>query len=74
MEHTSTVIERNNVIVKESNEQLEETVHIFRDMSEASEEVVKVSTVLEDELEHILSIKEDLLDLSGKLRKCQRFQ
>ncbi len=69
VEHTSTVIERNNVIVKESNEQLEETVHIFRDMSEASEEVVKVSTVLEDELEHILSIKEDLLGFIRKIKE-----
>lgn len=68
VEHTCDVIERNNTIVNESNEQLNETIHIFHNISSSSEEVVKVSTVLDNELKSLLDIKEELLAYIQKIR------
>lgn len=67
VDHTSNVINLNNTIVKESNDQLEETVQIFHNISSSSEDVVKVSSVLESELKNILTIKEELMECIQKI-------
>lgn len=67
VDHTSNVIDLNNTIVRESNDQLEETVQIFHNISSSSEDVVKVSSVLEAELKNILAIKEKLLEYIHKI-------
>ncbi len=67
VDHTSNVIDLNNTIVRESNDQLEETVQIFHNISSSSEDVVKVSSVLEAELKNILAIKEKILEYIHKI-------
>lgn len=67
VDHTSNVIDLNNTIVRESNDQLEETVQIFHNISSSSEDVVKVSSVLDTELKNILTIKEELLQYIQKI-------
>ncbi len=69
VEETRHVIDHNNVIVEQSNEQLKATVRIFHDIADSSEDVVQVSGVLEAELEHILVIKEQLLEFIEKIRQ-----
>ncbi len=59
---TNKAINRNSVVVKESHEQLNDTVKIFETMINSSEEVIKVTGVLKEELANIVSIKERLLD------------
>lgn len=54
------VIDNNNVIVKESNEKLNDTVKIFESMLHSSEEVITVTGMLKDELANIIDIKERL--------------
>lgn len=57
----SKVIDNNNVIVKESNEKLDDTVKIFEIMLNSSEEVIAVTNTLKAELAKIIDIKDQLL-------------
>ncbi len=61
VDDTHKVIERNNKVVVESNEKLEDTVKIFKTMLKSSEEVIEVTDLLKNELEDIVEIKEQLL-------------
>ena len=54
------VIDNNNVIAMESNEKLNDTVKIFENMLNSSEEVISVTSLLKEELENIISIKDRL--------------
>ncbi len=56
------VIDNNNVIVKESNEKLNDTVKIFENILHSSEEVISVTNMMKRELENIVEIKEHLLE------------
>jgi len=55
------VIDNNNVIAMESNEKLNDTVKIFENMLNSSEEVISVTNMLKEELSNIISIKDHLL-------------
>ena len=44
----------------ESNEKLEHTIEIFRNMLTSSEEVISVTSLLKQELENIITIKDRL--------------
>lgn len=55
------VIDNNNVIAQESNEKLDDTVKIFENMLNSSEEVIRVTSLLKEELGNIIAIKERLL-------------
>lgn len=61
VEDTHKVIDRNSQVVNASNDQLEDTVKIFKVMLEASESVIQIAEVLKIELEDIVDIKEKLL-------------
>lgn len=61
MNDISKVIDNNNVIVKESNEKLDDTVKIFEIMLNSSEEVIAVTNTLKAELAKIIDIKDQLL-------------
>lgn len=54
------VIDNNNVIAMQSNDKLNDTVKIFENMLNSSEEVISVTSLLKDELENIVSIKDSL--------------
>lgn len=54
------VIDSNNVIVRESNDKLNDTVKIFESMLHSSEEVMNVTGILKQELIHIIDIKNHL--------------
>ena len=54
------VIDNNTVIAMESNEKLEHTIEIFRNMLTSSEEVISVTSLLKQELENIITIKDRL--------------
>lgn len=61
VDDTYKVIERNSQVVTESNERLDDTVKIFKDILSSSEEVMEVTDLLKKELEDIVEIKEQLL-------------
>ncbi len=60
VDEVNQVIDKNNVIVKESNDKLNDTVKIFESMLHSSEEVINVTELLKNELENIVDIKERL--------------
>lgn len=57
---TNKVIDHNTVIVKESNEKLDDTVKLFDAMLESSEQVIGETEKLKGELSGIVEIKERL--------------
>lgn len=61
VEDTHKVMNQNNEVVNDSNEKLEDTVTIFKNMLESSEEVIKVTELLKSELADIVEIKDQLL-------------
>lgn len=61
VEETNKVIDYNNIIVKESNEKLDDTVKIFDTILHSSEEVISVTDLLKEELAHIVELKDQLL-------------
>lgn len=58
---TNKVIDYNNVVVKESNDKLNDTVKIFENMLHSSEEVIAVTGILKEELVNIIGLKDRLL-------------
>lgn len=72
VEKTNEVIDYNNVIVKESHTKLDDTIHIFKSMFHASEEVTAVTEVLKEELTSIVSLKEQLLEEMEKVQEVSR--
>lgn len=72
VEHTSKIMDYNNVIVRESHDKLNNTIQIFETMLHSSEEVIKVTDMLEDELKNIVVIKEHLLESMGKLESISQ--
>lgn len=60
IEHTTSIIDRNNDIVKESDEKLDYTVSIFKSMLESSDKVMDITELLANELRSIMEIKESL--------------
>ena len=61
VEEIKKVMDNNNVIAKESNEKLDDTVEIFKTMLASSQEVIHVTALLKEELAHIVTIKDHLL-------------
>lgn len=72
VEKTNKVIDSNNVIVQESHAKLNDTIHIFKSMLHASEEVTTVTEVLKEELTGIVSLKEQLLEEMEKVQEVSR--
>lgn len=60
IENTSSMIDRNNEIVKESDEKLDYTVSIFHNMLKSSDTVLEITKLLENELRGIMDIKDSL--------------
>lgn len=56
------VIDNNTSIAMQSSEQLSDTVKIFETMLHSSEEVISVTSLLKDDLENIIAIKDKLLE------------
>mgnify|MGYP002472064167 CR=1 FL=1 len=61
VEEIKKVMDNNNVIAKESNEKLNDTVEIFKTMLASSQKVINVTNLLKEELVHIVMIKDRLL-------------
>ena len=61
VEDTHAVIDRNSKAVNDSNKKLEDTVHTFKIMLKSSEEVIRVTELLKNELADIVKIKNQLL-------------
>lgn len=69
---TNKVIDRNTVIVRESNEKLDDTVKIFDTMLKSSEEVIEETGRLKDGLGGIVEIKERLQDAMQQVEKISQ--
>lgn len=69
---TNKVIDRNSVIVQESNEKLDDTVKIFDTMLKSSEQVIEETDKLKGELGGIVEIKERLLDAMQQVEKISQ--
>ena len=72
VEDTHKVIDQNSEVVNASNEQLEDTINIFRIMLESSEEVINITEMLKNELESIVTIKEQLLGAMKRVEDISR--
>lgn len=72
VEETNHAIECNNVIVKESNDKLDDTVKIFETMLHSSEEVISVTDMLKEELSNIIEIKEHLLEAMERVEDSSK--
>lgn len=69
---TNKVIDRNTVIVRESNEKLDDTVKIFDTMLKSSEQVIEETDRLQDELGGIVEIKERLQEAMQQVEKISQ--
>ena len=69
---TNKVIDRNTVIVRESNEKLDDTVKIFDTMLKSSEEVIDETEKLRDGLGGIVEIKERLQEAMQQVEKISQ--
>lgn len=72
IEDTNKVIDRNTVIVRESNEKLDGTVKIFDTMLQSSEQVIAETDKLKGELSGIVEIKERLLASMQEVEKISQ--
>ena len=69
---TNKVIDRNTVIVRESNEKLDDAVKIFDTMLKSSEQVIEETEQLKDGLGGIVEIKERLQDAMSQVEKISQ--
>lgn len=67
VEAANKIMDKNGVIVKESYQQLNGTVEIFKTMLNSSEEVLSVIELLKSELSNIVDIKNALMESMNKL-------
>ena len=67
VEATNKIMDRNGMTVRESYDQLNDTVKIFETMIDSSEEVLSVIQILRNELSNIVDIKESLLESMNRL-------
>ncbi len=58
---TSKIMDNNGNIVEEANDKLQNTIEVFRSMINSSDEIIKTTHVLQDELTGVGKIKEELL-------------
>lgn len=72
IDDTNKVIDRNTVIVRESNEKLDDTVKIFDTMLKSSEQVIEETDKLKGELGGIVEIKERLQDAMSQVEKISQ--
>jgi len=72
VEGTHKVMEQNNKVVNSSNENLENTIKVFRKMLKSSEEVIHITELLKTELQDIVSIKEQLLDVMKRVEESSK--
>ncbi len=72
IDDTNKVIDRNTVIVRESNEKLDDTVKIFDTMLKSSEQVIEETDKLKGELCGIVEIKERLQDAMSQVEKISQ--
>lgn len=69
---TNKAIENNDLIVRESSTKLDNTIHIFEAIVHFSEDVIAATDSLKNELENIVSIKENLLIAMESVEKSSR--
>lgn len=69
---TNKVIDRNTVIVRESNEKLDDTVKIFDTMLKSSEQVIQETDRLKDALGGIMEIKERLQEAMQQVERISQ--
>lgn len=69
---TNKVIDRNTVIVRESNEKLDDTVKIFDTMLKSSEQVIQETDRLKDVLGGIMEIKERLQEAMQQVERISQ--
>ena len=72
VEDTHKVIEGNSSVVHESNENLEDTVKIFKEMLDSTEEVIHAVEMFQEELDGIVEIKEQLLEAMKRVEDISR--
>ncbi len=69
VEETNRIMDKNGVIVKESSNQLEDTIKIFEAMIKSSDEVLSIIETLKQELLSIVDIKDALMDAMDSLEQ-----
>ncbi len=69
VEETNQIMDKNGVIVKESSDQLEDTIQIFEAMIKSSDEVLSIIETLKQELLSIVDIKDTLMNAMNSLEQ-----
>ena len=72
VEDTNQVIDYNNIVVKESNEKLNHTINIFKNILHSSEEVITITKLLKTDLTMIIELKEQLLYAMGQVETISK--
>lgn len=72
VDSTHKVMDHNSEVVNGSNEQLEDTVKIFKIMLTSSEDVISVTELLKNELNEIVDIKEQLLSAMKRVEDISK--
>lgn len=67
VEDTNHIMDKNDMIVKESSDKLEDTIKIFEAMINSSDEVLSIIESLKQELVSIVDIKETLMHAMNSL-------
>lgn len=67
VEDTNQIMDKNDVIVKESSNRLEDTIKIFEAMIHSSDEVLEIIKTLKQELVSIVDIKDTLMHAMNSL-------
>lgn len=67
VDHASMIMGQNKTIVVESHNKLNDTIDVFHNMLDSSEEVIKVTNLLKSELDDIIVIKDNLMQSMNTL-------
>lgn len=72
VDHASMIMGENKNIVAESHNKLNDTIDVFHNMLDSSEEVIKVTNLLKSELDDIIVIKDSLMQSMNKLSETSQ--
>lgn len=72
IDDTSRIMNNNSAIVEDANGKLDATVDVFRTMLDSSESIIKITGVLQEELNGVADLKERLLDAMKEVEEVSQ--
>ena len=72
IDETSRIMNVNNAIVEEANGKLDATVDVFKTMLVSSENIIKITELLQEELSGVASLKDKLLNAMKEVEQASQ--